>query len=1308
MLVIGLAVLVALAQLLLPLLARHPDWVAAQLGQRLHRPVSFDSLQGRWSGSGPLFLMRGVSVGAAPGESGKALQIPQAELKLDFGAWLLPSRHLLTLHVRGLELNLSHDAGGRWHVNGMGVAGSASQQHVSLEHVSLDLWLENLQVRVRDDVVGKRYALLAPQLRVSHHNGQLRFGGTLQRNGAAGRLHVVGRFHDDGSSGRLWLGADNVQLQPLLAGVDLGGYRVTQGHGQLSAWLNWRDGHLRHTLVRFDLAQLAMTAPGGAQASTSALRGIAGLSADGDGYQLRWAGDDGSTLLADIDHAGSAQASAAIAAHALRLAPLLPWLALKPQMKPALAGWLGSGHPQGQLDDLHLRWSKAEGISALAASFTDLGIKPVGKLPGIDHLQGRLRGDAEGFSLSLPTQTLTVRVPELFRQPLVLSNIAGTFAAWQQQGDWHLGVDTLAFAGAGYTGRVRGQVSLPSAGGAPFVDLYTSIDHADVGAAKLFWPLGSMSPGTIHWLDRVLVAGAIDNAQVVLRGNLADWPFRHNEGRFEAQAQLSGLDINYGADWPHAQEVKATARFSDNGVLVEVQAGHARGVKLNKTIALIPDFADNLLDLNASGEGSGAGLLDFVNHSPIGVGQADTLAKLSLGGKVRFQFHLMLPLGHVEDARLDGTAQLQAADLKAPDFKLQLAQLDGPLQFNLHGLSAGPLDTIFHGQPASFSMAIAGANSDPDATFSAQLTGNYSLAELVQDYPSLQWLGAASSGRSPFTIGFAIGHTPTSNQPLQTLSVDSTLTGIALNLPMPLNKPAATQLPLHLALNLPLNNSDLRVSLGDILRARLRLPGDASTSLAATLALGNQIPETLPDKGLRIVGHTPSLDVTGWVQHVVAGAGGDGPGLESVDVDVDKAIFFDSSLGAMSLRATPTTDALTVKVSGAALRGTFSIPTANLGKRGLTARLDRLYWPRSESEDKHSASPADAARHGASAAAAKPPPAVGNPADTGINPASLPPLHLLVKDLRLGDAKLGEARLETWPTAKGLHIEQLRALSSSVQINANGDWTGTATDSRSHMRIGFAAEDLGAMLGAFGYKGLVNGGKTHDQLDASWPGAPSSLSLASMQGTLDVHVEDGRIPDAAPGVGRLLGLVSLAELPRRLTLDFGDVFGKGLGFDSINGQFRLANGSATTDDLAIKGSAADIHISGRTGLRARDFDQQVLVVPHVGNSLPVVGAVVGGPIGVAAGLAVQGILGKGLNKTASARYSVTGPWSKPVMTLIEKHGLFKHPAASGKPAASSPAAGLTPEPTEGVTAPLPAGSVASPADSAAPASSSSS
>jgi len=212
------------------------------------------------------------------------------------------------------------------------------------------------------------------------------------------------------------------------------------------------------------------------------------------------------------------------------------------------------------------------------------------------------------------------------------------------------------------------------------------------------------------------------------------------------------------------------------------------------------------------------------------------------------------------------------------------------------------------------------------------------------------------------------------------------------------------------------------------------------------------------------------------------------------------------------------------------------------------------------------------------------------------------------------------------------------------------------------MRIDFSAENLGEMLGAFGYEGLLAGGKVRAQLDATWPGAPSAMELGNMDGKLSINITDGRMPEVAPGVARLFGLISVLELPRRLSFDFGDVFGKGLVFDAITGDFKLGDGNANTDNLQIRSPAAEIAVKGRTGVRAKDYDLQVQAIPHAGNSLPIVGAVVGGPIGVAAGFVAQGILGKGINHAASARYKITGSWDKPVITLIEKKDVTVTPA----------------------------------------------
>ena len=307
-------------------------------------------------------------------------------------------------------------------------------------------------------------------------------------------------------------------------------------------------------------------------------------------------------------------------------------------------------------------------------------------------------------------------------------------------------------------------------------------------------------------------------------------------------------------------------------------------------------------------------------------------------------------------------------------------------------------------------------------------------------------------------------------------------------------------------------------------------------------------------------------------------------------------------------------------------RGACDIPGAADAGSGITAKFARVHWPD------------------------PPPSASDTPALTDVAPASLPALHVAIDDFRLGTASFGSAVFESRPVAGGMRIDQLQTHSPNITMTASGDWTGSAQDSRSRMAIALSAQNLGHMMAALGFPGLIDGGATKATIDAGWPGAPSAFALPKLDGSLDIQVAEGRIPEVEPGAGRLFGLLSLSEIPRRLSLDFSDFFKSGLSFNSIRGKFRLADGNAYTDGLTIKSPAADIVVTGRTGLRAKDYDQHMEVTAHAGATLPLVGALAAGPVGAAAGLVVQGILNKPIGMAIAKRYAVTGSWDKPKIT----------------------------------------------------------
>uniref|UniRef100_UPI002368C2BC YhdP family protein n=1 Tax=Cognatilysobacter segetis TaxID=2492394 RepID=UPI002368C2BC len=283
-----------------------------------------------------------------------------------------------------------------------------------------------------------------------------------------------------------------------------------------------------------------------------------------------------------------------------------------------------------------------------------------------------------------------------------------------------------------------------------------------------------------------------------------------------------------------------------------------------------------------------------------------------------------------------------------------------------------------------------------------------------------------------------------------------------------------------------------------------------------------------------------------------------------------------------------------------------------------------------------------------------------------IDPGKVPALSIDVDDLRIGPAQLGTAKLRTHPTGAGLVLDQFAARGRAHRLEASGEWVGRGAAARTRIAAIVDSEDFGALLDGFGFGGRLGGGKGNLHFDATWPGAPSDVALGNLQGTLALDARNGRLLEVEPGAGRVLGLLSLAELPKRLTLDFRDFFAKGFSFNQLGGNIRFAGGLARSDDLAIKGPAADIRIRGAANLRAQTFDQTIDVRPKSGNLLTAVGALAGGPVGAAIGAAASAVMAKPFGNFGAKTYRVTGPWSEPkveVMTREQTRAVATAPPA---------------------------------------------
>jgi uncharacterized protein YhdP len=253
--------------------------------------------------------------------------------------------------------------------------------------------------------------------------------------------------------------------------------------------------------------------------------------------------------------------------------------------------------------------------------------------------------------------------------------------------------------------------------------------------------------------------------------------------------------------------------------------------------------------------------------------------------------------------------------------------------------------------------------------------------------------------------------------------------------------------------------------------------------------------------------------------------------------------------------------------------------------------------------------------------------------------------------------RLGRMTAELAQRGDGIVVEPLELVSPSFGITGNYTWVvenGDVARQRSEARLEMKSTNIATTLAALGYKPVAEGEKAAVAVDLFWPGGPSEDFLNDAGGRVLLDLDKGQFLSVDPGGGRLVGLLSIATLPRRLGLDFSDVVDKGLAFDRVKGEFRLDSGNAFTCNLGLEGPATDVGIVGRVSFPDRSYDQLAVVRPHVSDVLAV-GGFVGGPVLGGTVLLISQIFRKPLSSLGESYYRVSGSWDQPVVDKMQKN-----------------------------------------------------
>ncbi len=1260
-LLVALAITIGIGSQVLPMAERNPERIAAWLSARAQRPVTFDRVETEWTRRGPLLRLDNLRVG----DTANPLHLGDAEILVSQYAGLLPGRSFTELRVRGLDLTVLRDPAGRWSVRGL--PGQQQAQGDPLETLERlgELQVSDARMRVLAPELGIDLAVPRVELR-------LRVDGSRVRAGAKAWLQVDGTplaaaldFDRSTGDGRVYAGTRNADLAEFSHSLRVAGIEPVSGHGRLQVWASL-DAHrvvgVHAESALEDVVLRGMPGQPGQAAPTQAL-GIVSMDARWSGSIRQWhalasrlrLGEGASEQVLDGLEVDGGQRYG-VRAERIDAAPLLAVAALGNGLPAGLRRWLLASKAGARVEQLRVRGVRG-GALQVGARLRDLQFASVGRTPGMRGVGATLQGDASALQLRFdPASSATFDWPTGFGVAHAVT-LDGDAIAWREGSAWNVRTAGLAIAGEQLRLNARGGVGFPGDGTRPRLDLAVDIGNAPVLLARQFWVHHAMRKTTIDWLNAALQGGSLRDVHAVIAGDLDDWPFRAEAGKagagkFRVDARIADATLKFHREWPAAEAVNADVRFEADGFSIEGRARIA-GVPVQSFSGGIEHFRKAELRLDANTAGNAADLLAMLRQSPLQKVHGETLRNLQVAGPSRADFHLFLPFHKQVPMRLGGEVALDGASLREQRWKLAFDNVRGKATYDRSGFLANGLQVSQDGVPGLLSLR-AGAPHVRDArqAFEAELQASLGIDELLDQAVTLAWLKPYMQGRSPWTVAVQVPRGAKAQALPTTLQLRSSLVGTSINLPEPVRKPAAQALAASVDLSLPLDRGEVGVVLGNLLSLRSRSGVQQS---GVRIQFGGGAAQAPPASGLMVGGRVERLDALDWIGVVkeIRGSGsgsGSGSGrgmpLGRVDVQARQLRLLGSSFADTRLLLVPAPRGIAVQVQGPGLAGSLLVPEQDGAT--VAGRFERLHW---RMPVRSSVAAVAATAH------------VTSPA----NPANIPPMLFDVGDLRIGDASLGTARFRSTPTAAGLRMDEFVARSAKQRLLASGSWTGRGATARTQVALNVESDDVGALLAGFGLGGQVAGGRGVLGIDAAWRGGPDALDPNSIDASLALDARDGRLLELEPGAGRVLGLLGIAQLPRRLTLDFRDFFEKGFAFDSIKGDVRLARGSARTTNLAIKGPAADINVRGSADLRRQVFDQSVEVLPKSGGLLTAVGALAGGPVGAAVGAMANAVLEKPLQGLGARTYRVTGPWQSPKVEVSARGPSAQRRVPSEKP-----------------------------------------
>lgn len=925
--------------------------------------------------------------------------------------------------------------------------------------------------------------------------------------------------------------------------------------------------------------------------------------------------------------------------------------------------------------------------------------------PGVRGAQLDFDFNQAGGRANLMMQDGRVELPGLFEEPVIGLDQLSADVRWQISGErLSVQLSSLNFSNADAQGEAQFKWSTSDPETSParsrfpgMLDLQGSMNRAEGARVHRYLPL-VINRTVRDYVRDAVTGGRASAVRFRFRGDLKDMPFTDPaKGDFRVTASVRDATLNYvprrlqpaGAlPWPALTQLNGELVLDRSSLQlkdVSARVAQAPGLRINHGEARIPDLRHApTVSVSLAARGPLDEMMkEIITASPLAAMTGQTLSQASARGDAELQLKLQLPLNELGKSTVQGQAKMAGNELQISPETPALTRVRGVVHFSEQGfVIAGGVARLLGGEVRAEggTIQVPGTRDAGPALLRVQGTLTAEGLRQTRELGVLARMAQQARGSTTYSavLGFRRG--------VPELQVSSSLQGLALDLPAPLGKRAEATLPLRLetvltreSLQAPAGRTvvlqdQLSLELGRL--ATVKYIRDVSGSEAKVLrgAMGIDLPagETVPMPAEGVVAriHMNSLDLDAWGAIVSPATGAATPGLPAVRQDSRAS----GGMGAyLPTRMVIQADELIagghkfnrVVAGGSRLGQTWQ---ANMDAREFSGYLEY----RQPSDTGAGRLYARLARMSLAQAEARDVEALLEE-----QPVSIPALDIVVDDMELRGKKLGRVEIEAVNRgaarrdagAREWRLSKFNVITPEAVFTATGNWAvvneaaptankaqgprSRAERRRTVMNFKLEMADAGELLGRLGMKDVIRHGKGKMEGQVAWIGSPLALDYPTLGGAFNINVENGQFLKAEPGIAKLLGVLSLQSLPRRLTLDFRDVFSDGFGFDFVRGDVRIEQGLAMTNNLQMKGVNAAVLMEGRADIARETQDIKVVVVPEINaGTASLIATWINPAVGLGSFLA-QLILRRPLIESTTQEFMLSGSWADPKITRTD-------------------------------------------------------